>query len=78
MKIERETTLNEAVQAISTLVEQLRGSRISVGDRQVSLDERVTLEVEIESKDDEFEVEFEIKWRAQRESGEGSGERTWE
>ena len=72
MKIERDTTLNDAVHTVTTLLEQMKGSRISVGERQVGLDDPVTLELEIDSSGDEFEVEFEIKWRApQASSSEG-------
>ena len=63
MKIERETTLNQAVEAVTTLLAQMRDSRITVGDRQVGMNDPVTLEFEIESSSDEMELEFQIKWR---------------
>jgi hypothetical protein len=63
LKIERETTLSQAVEAVSTLLAQMRDSRITVGDRQVGMDDAVTLEFEIESSSDKLELEFEIKWR---------------
>ena len=63
LKIERETTLSQAVEAVTTLLAQMRDSRITVGDQQVGMNDSVTLEIEIESSSDEMELEFEIKWR---------------
>jgi len=45
------------------LLAQMRDSRITVGDRQVGMNDSVTLEITIESSSDEMELEFEIKWR---------------
>ena len=74
MQIERETTFGDAIESIAMLLQQMRDSRISVGDRQVGPADRVTLEIEIESSDGRFELEFEIKWRAPVEHQEHWGE----
>lgn len=75
VKIKRDVPLSEALDGISAMVEQLRSSTLSVGDRQIQPADHVSYELEIESGDDGFEIEFEIKWRAP--ASDGSPQPQW-
>jgi hypothetical protein len=76
VKITRDVALSEALDGISAMIEQLRSSTISVGDRTIEATDRVAYEFEIESSDDGFEIEFEIKWQDAK-SGGGESQQQW-
>jgi len=77
VKITRDVALSEALDGISAMIEQLRSSTISVGDRTIADSDRVAYEFEIESGDEGFEIEFEIKWKGDQ-AGEGeSSQQQW-
>jgi amphi-Trp domain-containing protein len=57
-KIRSELSRDEAVQWLQTLVEQLRTGTAAVGERAVTLTDRVRLKVEAEAD----ELEIKIKW----------------
>lgn len=74
LKIERTTTLNGALEQVTTLAEWIKaGGPGPVDGREYKMDDEVSLEIEFEVKDNSPELEFEIKWRRAAE-GQPSGE----
>jgi hypothetical protein len=77
VKITRDVALSEALDGISAMIEQLRSSTISVGDRTIEASDRVAYEFEIESGDEGFEIEFEIKWQGAKASDGETPQQQW-
>jgi len=77
VKITRDVALSEALDGISAMIEQLRSSTISVGDRTIEATDRVAYEFEIESGEDGFEIEFEIKWQGSKAGDAGTPQQQW-
>jgi amphi-Trp domain-containing protein len=57
-KVRSELSRDEAVQCLQSLVDQLRAGSATVGERAVTLAERVRLKMEAEAD----ELEIKLKW----------------
>lgn len=86
MKVKREMPLADALEEISTVVQQLKGNgSAKVNGHELDLDDRVTLEIESESSKKGGELEFEIKWPPEKSKGKAKavngkargGKRRW-
>ena len=87
MKVKREMPLLDALEEISTVVQQLKGDGTAkVNGHELGLDDRVTLEIETESSKKGGELDFDIKWPPQKSKGKakavngkakGGGKRRW-
>jgi hypothetical protein len=73
MKTKREMPLGEALEEISTAAQAIKSGSVLVADREIALDEPVTLEIETESSKKSAELEFEIKWPAEKSKAGGNG-----
>jgi hypothetical protein len=88
MKVKRDMPLAEALEEITTVVQQLKGSGpAKVNGHELGMDDKVTLEIETESTKKGGELEFEIKWPPAKSKGKNtvelsegkkrSGKRRW-
>jgi hypothetical protein len=72
MKVKREMPLSDALEEISTVVQNLKGNgSAKVNGHEIGLDDRVTLEIESESSKKGGELEFEIKWPPEKSKSKG-------
>ena len=64
MKIKKQVKLSEALEEIKKIVASLEAQKeVALGDKSASLPDEVTLELELETREDGGELELELKWK---------------
>ena len=80
MELKWETSFEEALNRLTSLVELIRSGSLSVNGQQVTADTPATLTMEIEASAEGLELEFEIKSGSRaggEQSVEGSASEGW-